>query len=139
MRRVTYTLLKHLHVTCVILSIGGFCLRGLWQLGLVNKSALAGRLSGKLRWLPHVNDTVLLVVAIALAVMSGQYPFVDAWLTAKVLGLVAYIMLGSLALTPGRPAKLRVTAGLTAVIVFGWIASVALSKDFTGFLLPFFI
>jgi uncharacterized membrane protein SirB2 len=26
--------------------------------------------------LPHINDTVLLVAALTLAAMSGQYPFV---------------------------------------------------------------
>jgi len=136
---VSYTLIKHLHVACVILSIGGFCLRGLWQLRWLKKSALAGRLSRKLRWLPHVNDTVLLAAAIILAVLIGQYPFVDAWLTAKVLGLIVYIILGSLALTPGRPARLRVTAGLLAVLVFAWIASVALSKHSAGFLSGLFV
>ncbi|MDP1527354.1 MAG: SirB2 family protein [Rhodocyclaceae bacterium] len=136
---MSYTLIKHLHVACVILSIGGFCLRGVLRLGLAKKSALAGRLSGKLRWLPHVNDTVLLVAALVLAVRIGQYPFVDAWLTAKVLGLIAYIILGSLALTAGRPARLRIAAGLMAVVVFGWIISVALSKHPVGFLLPIFV
>jgi len=135
---VTYILIKQLHVACVILSISGFCLRGILQLGFAKKSALAGRLSARLRWLPHVNDTVLLAAAITLAVMIEQYPFLDAWLTAKVLGLIAYIMLGSLALTPGRSIRLRVSAGLIAVAAFGWIASVALSKHPTGFLLPLF-
>ena len=51
-----------------------------------------------IRVLPHINDTVLLSAAVGLVLMSGQYPFVDAWLTAKVLGLTAYIILGSLAL-----------------------------------------
>lgn len=136
---MTYILIKQLHVACVILSISGFCLRGVLQFGVVKKSALAGRLSARLRWLPHVNDTVLLAAAITLAVMIEQYPFLDAWLTAKVLGLIAYIMLGSLALTPGRSISLRVSAGLMAVAVFGWIASVALTKHPTGFLLPLFI
>jgi uncharacterized membrane protein SirB2 len=135
---VTYILIKQLHVACVILSISGFCLRGVLQFGVAQKSALARRLSAKLRWLPHVNDTVLLAAAITLAVMIEQYPFLDAWLTAKVLGLIAYIMLGSLALTPGRSIRLRVSAGLIAVAVFGWIASVALSKHPTGFLLSLF-
>ncbi|MDP1652303.1 MAG: SirB2 family protein [Rhodocyclaceae bacterium] len=122
-----YLTIKHLHVTCVILSITGFCLRG-WL--LMQKSALAGR-----RWfriLPHVNDSILLAAAITLTVLIGRYPFVDAWLTAKVFGLIAYIVLGALALKPGRDPKFRVTAGLIAVAIFGWIVSVALSKQPLG-------
>jgi uncharacterized membrane protein SirB2 len=122
-----YLAIKHLHVTCVILRITGFCLRGLL---LARKSALAGR-----RWLrivPHVNDALLLAAALTLTVLIGHYPFVDAWLTAKVFGLIAYIILGALALQPGRSPRLRIAAGVMAVAVFGWIASVALTKHPLG-------
>lgn len=124
-----YVILKHLHVACVVLSITGFCLRGLL---IARKSALTGR-----RWvriLPHVNDTLLLAAALALTVLIGQYPFVDAWLTAKVFGVIAYIILAALAFQNGRPAWLRVGAGVGAVAVFGWIVSVALAKDPLGIL-----
>lgn len=122
-----YVAVKHLHVACVILSITGFCLRGLL---LARKSAVTGR-----RWfriLPHVNDTVLLAAAIALTVLTGQYPFVDAWLTAKVFGLIAYIILGAVAFDSRRGTPVRLAAGLAAVALFGWIVSVALSKNPLG-------
>lgn len=124
-----YLAIKHLHVTCVALSISGFCLRGFLHL---RKSALAGR-----RWLriaPHVNDAILLTAAIVLTILIGQYPLIDAWLTAKVFGLIAYIILGALALGAGRSPRLRIGAGLAAVFVFGWIVTVALTKDPLGFL-----
>lgn len=124
-----YAAVKHLHVACVALSISGFCLRGLL---LMRNSALARR-----RWfrvLPHVNDAILLTAAIVLTVLIGQYPFVDGWLTAKIFGLVAYIVLGALALRPGRPPRWRLGAGILAVAVFGWIVSVALSKNPLGWL-----
>lgn len=124
-----YTTLKHLHIVCVALSIAGFCLRGL-LIGL--KSALVER--RWLRILPHVNDTVLLAAAAALAVLSGQYPLVDTWLTAKLFGLIAYIVLGSLALKRGRSVRVRWAAGMLAIVVFGWIVSVALTKHPLGFL-----
>ena len=131
-----YSTIKYLHIACVTLSICGFCLRG----GLLmQKSALAVRLGGQ-RWFrifPHVNDTVLLAAALALAFMSGQYPFIDAWLTAKVFGLIAYIILGSLAFKSGRPPGLRLAAGIGAIIIFGWIVSVALSKQALGILSGF--
>lgn len=124
-----YLTIKHLHVTCVILSITGFCLRG-WL--LMQKSALAGR-----RWfriLPHVNDSILLAAAIALTVLIDHYPFVDAWLTAKIFGLLAYIIFGAVAFRPGRPPAVRFVAGLAALTTFGWIVSVALSKHPAGML-----
>jgi len=124
-----YLALKHLHVTCVILSIAGFVLRGLLH---ARKSALAGR--RWLRVLPHVNDTLLLAAALGMIAMLGQYPFVDAWLTAKVFGLIAYIILGALAFQSHRPAGARLAAGTAAVIVFGWIVSVALTKHPLGIL-----
>jgi len=136
-----YLTFKYLHVTCVILSISGFCVRGVL---LLQKSALAGRhkqWNGEwhggrpwLRALPHINDSLLLAAAIGLAVVLEQYPFVNGWLTAKIFGLLAYILLGALALKPGRDPCVRITAGIAAVAVFGWIVSVALSKHPAGFL-----
>ncbi len=124
-----YVAIKYLHIACVVLSISGFCLRGLL---LMRNSALARR--RWLRILPHVNDTILLTAGIVLTVLIAQYPFLDGWLTAKFFGLIAYIVLGALALKPGRPPRLRLAAGGAAVAVFGWIVSVALSKDGLGFL-----
>lgn len=124
-----YLAVKHLHVACVTLSITGFVLRGVLML---RESALAGR-----RWVriaPHVNDTLLLAAALALTVLTGHYPFVDAWLTAKVFGLTAYIALGSLALKAGRTRAIRITAWLAAILVFGYVMSVALTKNPAGLL-----
>jgi len=129
-----YLMLKHLHVTCVSLSLAGFLVR--WTLALGAAPTLARRLERRrwLRILPHLNDTLLLAAAIALAVLLGQSPFLDAWLTAKFFGLIAYIILGALALQRARSVRLRTEAGVAAVLVFGWIVSVALAKDPLGFL-----
>jgi len=124
-----YFAIKHLHVACVILSGTGFFFRGLLML---NDSPLAEQ-----RWLkilPHFNDTVLLAAALTLAVMVGQYPFVAAWVTAKVFGLLGYVILGSLALKTGRSKKVRVICWLLALLVFCYIVSVALTHDPRGFL-----
>lgn len=127
-----YVAMKQLHVACVVLSITGFCLRGML---LARKSALAER-----RWfrlLPHANDSILLAAALTLAVMIGQYPFIDDWLTAKVCGLLAYILLGAVALRAARQPRMQALAwfsGVAAVVVFGWIVSIALSKHPWGFL-----
>jgi uncharacterized membrane protein SirB2 len=61
----------------------------------------------------------LLAAALALTVLTDQYPFVDAWVTAKVFGLIAYIILGSLALKAGRTQRLRIAAWLAAFALWG--------------------
>lgn len=124
-----YVVLKHLHVTCVILSVTGFLLRGLLML---RESPLLGR-----RWVrtvPHLNDILLLAAAIGLSVITAQYPFVHGWVTAKIFGLIAYIILGSVALKAGRTKDVRVTAWLVALGCFGYIVSVALTKNPLGVL-----
>ena len=90
------------------------------------------------RWVkivPHVVDTLLLASAIALAIIIRQYPFVDAWLTAKVAGLLLYIGLGFVALRFGKRRSTRLIAWLMAQAVFAYIVLVAIQHD----PLPFFI
>jgi len=121
---VSYLALKHLHVTCVVLSGLGFCLRGLWML---QDSPLGRhRLS---RILPHVVDTLLLGSALSMAWMSGQYPFVNGWLTAKLFGLIAYILLGVMALRRGRSKAIRARYFVLALIAYAYIVSVALTRN----------
>lgn len=120
-------MLKQLHVACVVLSGVGFLVRGLW---MATDSPLL--LQPWVRRVPHVVDTLLLASAIALAVMLQQYPLVHGWLTAKVVGLLLYIGLGMLALKPRRPKPQRVAAWLAAMATFGYIVSVALTKDAAG-------
>ena len=124
-----YPALKHLHLTAVALSFSLFMLRGLWML------ADSPRLQQRwVRIVPHVMDTVLLASAIGLTLTLHQYPFVQSWLTAKLLGLVVYIILGSIALRYGPNKPLRATAWLAALLVFGYIVSVALTHNPLGFL-----
>ncbi|WP_374239970.1 SirB2 family protein [Zoogloea sp.] len=124
-----YLALKHFHITCVVLSGAGFALRGAWA--LAGSPLARARLT---RVLPHVVDSCLLLSAIALAWMAGQYPFVHGWLTAKIVGLLAYIGLGMVALKPGRAMALRAGAFVAALATFSWIVSVALSKNPAGWL-----
>jgi uncharacterized membrane protein SirB2 len=125
-----YLAIKYLHVTCVVISITGFFLRG-W-LTFAGSPVMNRRW---LKWAPHLNDTILLAAAIGLATMSGQYPFVAPWLTAKIVGLLAYILLGVVALRPGRPRGVRIAAWLAALAVFGYVVSVALTRSPAGGLL----
>jgi uncharacterized membrane protein SirB2 len=124
-----YLTLKHLHVTCVVLSGLGFFVRGLWM--------LAGSRMLERRWVrvaPHAIDTLLLASAIGLALTLGQYPLAQGWLTAKLVGLLAYIGLGMVALRRGRTRAIRAGAWFAALAAFGYIVSVALARDARGFL-----
>ena len=124
-----YSAIKHTHMLFAIASILFFILRGIWM--MTDSALLTRRVT---RVLPHVIDTVLLVTAIILAIMLAQYPFVAGWVTSKVLGLVAYIVLGVIALKRGRTKGVRVAAFVGAVAVFFWVMSVAFSKNPAGFL-----
>ncbi|WP_347331964.1 SirB2 family protein [Marinimicrobium locisalis] len=121
-------LLKHLHMTFALLSFLGFFLRGVW---MMTGSPLLRRKPVKV--VPHINDTLLLVTAIALAVLIGYSPLQHGWLLTKIVALFVYIGLGVLAFRhPKRPV--RIGAWLAALIVFLYIVSVAFSKDPLGFL-----
>ena len=124
-----YFLIKIIHVSCAVISISGFVLRGLW---IVQQSRLLQH--PLTRRLPHFNDALLLISALVMVVMSGQYPFVLNWLTAKVLALLVYILLGMLALKWGRTRRVKITAWLLALLTFGYVVSVALSRSALGLL-----
>ncbi len=121
---MSYALLKLIHVSAVLLSYLLFLTRGIWMM----------RASTQLqqRWvkiMPHVIDTVLLASAIMLAVLIQQNPLTDAWLTAKVVGLLVYIGCGMVALRFGKTRTVKVGSWIMAQIVFFYIVLVALTKN----------
>jgi len=121
-----YPEVRLVHILAVIASGSLFALRGL---GLLLGAAWPRAVA--LRRLSYAIDTVLLAAAIALTILVGQYPFVDAWLTVKVLALVVYIGLGIYAFrTPSRGPRLA--AWLAALAVFGFIVTVARAHDPLG-------
>jgi uncharacterized membrane protein SirB2 len=122
-----YALVKLLHVGTVALSLAGFTARGVLMLRA--SKALA------LRWVrivPHIVDTLLLASGLWLAWASAQYPFVQAWLTAKVLGLVAYIAFGMMALRRGKTRMARAVFFVLALAAAAYVVSVAIARDPAG-------
>ncbi|WP_115720274.1 SirB2 family protein [Gallaecimonas mangrovi] len=118
-----YLLVKQLHQALALVTVLFFIGRVLH--GLVAPSPAP-------RWLkvaPHIIDTALLAVGVWLAWQLGQYPFKDNWLTAKVVALVLYIALGTIAIKRGRTAQTRVLAAIGAVLVFLYIVGVAVYKS----------
>ncbi len=119
-----YASVRTLHITCAGLSIVLFGARGLMQIG-----GLAWRRGRWLRFAPHLNDTVLLGAAIALAWLSGQYPLALPWLTAKVLGLLVYIVVGRIALRTDVSSTTRLLAFAGALASVGYIVGVAVTRS----------
>jgi uncharacterized membrane protein SirB2 len=124
-----YALIKHLHLATIVVTLALFLLRGAWM--MMDSPLLQARWA---RIVPHINDTLLLASGIALAVLMQQYPLVHGWLTAKLFALIAYIVLGTLALKRGKTKAQRVTAWIAALLVFGYMLAVARAHD----PLPFF-
>lgn len=122
----------YLHITCVALSGALFLLRGGWML---TGSPLVDRRSVKL--FSYTVDTLLLTAAIALTLIVHQYPFVHAWLTVKVVLLAAYIVLGTYALRRGKSLRTRAICLAAALAVYGFIISVAITKNPWGLLAMF--
>jgi uncharacterized membrane protein SirB2 len=116
--------IKNLHVILAALSILGFIARGI--LMLRDSPILTARW---VRIAPHIIDTLLLVAGIWLAVRIQQYPFVDGWLTAKVLGIVAYVVVGAIGLRYGRTKPIRVIAWVGAIVIFLYIIGVAVTRS----------
>ena len=117
---MVYAAVKEPHLAAVALSWALFFLRGVWMI------ADSPRL--KARWVrvvPHVNDTILLLAGIYLATLVGLQP----WIVAKLVALVAYILIGMVAITRGRTKSMRIAAWVAAQCVFLYIVAVAVRKN----------
>ncbi len=117
-------MIKLIHVAAAFISISLFLLRGFW---VFKNSAMMEK-----RWvkiLPHVNDTVLLLAATILAITTHQYPFVDNWLTAKMIALIIYIVFGMYALKKAKTTKGKTIFFLLSIMIFIYIVMVAITRS----------
>lgn len=106
------------------LSFTLFLLRGVWML---RDSTLLNQ-----RWVriaPHAVDTLLLVSAIFLAWKLDISPLSTPWLAAKIVALLLYIGIGTIALKYGRTKRMRLVAWLSAQMVFLYIVCVAFTHN----------
>ena len=121
---MSYALIKHVHVTCALISFALFFLRGIWSF---KGSPIMQQ--GWVKVVPHAVDTLLLASALGMAYLIEQYPLVDAWLTAKFFGLLLFIILGSVALKHGKTRAIRIAAWLGAQVIFAYIVLVATNHN----------
>ncbi|MCO6441115.1 MAG: SirB2 family protein [Nitrococcus mobilis] len=119
-----YIVAKSLHITLVTATFLSFTARGVWML---YDSPLLSR-----RWvrvLPHAIDAVVLVSGLYLAVAFYEFPLTyHPWIIAKLIGLLAYVVLGTIALKRGRTKRVRVAAFVGSLLLFGCIVFVAITK-----------
>lgn len=115
-----YAQIKAVHIAAVVASGLLFLVRGA---AVQFDSTWA--MAAPVRYLSYTIDTVLLTAALMLATIVHQYPLVNGWLTAKVLLLVCYIVLGSFALKRGRTRAVRTTCWVAALLVYLFIVSIA--------------
>lgn len=119
-----YVALKITHVVAVLISISLFTYR----------FALLARhperpLTKTLKVLPHVNDTVLLAAAFGMLGLSRVNPFVVPWLTAKLIALLLYILLGAICLKSAPGSRRQIVFFVLAMAAFAYIVLVALGKQ----------
>jgi len=124
-----YALVKHMHMGMAYLSISFFIFRSILSV------TGAGLLQHKLiKILPHIIDSFLLLFAGHLMMTIQQYPFADTWLTAKLVALIAYIIVGTIAIKRGKTAVIRLWASIIAVAIFAYILGVAKSHNVMSWL-----
>jgi uncharacterized membrane protein SirB2 len=115
-------MLKALHIALAYLTVAGFVLRAFW--------ALSGSPLRQQKWVriaPHVVDTLLLVLGVALAIQLSISP-IAGWLGAKLVGLLAYIGFGVLTMrATSRP--LQALGLLGALMSVGYIFAVAFTRQ----------
>lgn len=119
-----YYPIKNLHMTAVALSILFFVVRAYWSIA---GSALLQH--PVVRILPHVVDSVLLICGVILAIMIGPF---QLWIITKLVLLVCYIGVGTIAIKRGRTPRTRLVAAIIAVAIFVYIIGVAINHNPAG-------
>ena len=119
-----YGLLKSIHVICAAITITGFVLRGFWM--LVDSPLLRHKLT---RIAPHIVDTLFLLSGIFMLVIAAMNPLTQPWLLAKFIALIAYILLGMVAIRRGKTKNVRAVAFVSAIAVFGYVIGVGMARS----------
>lgn len=126
-----YPWLLPLHISLVTLSVSLFALRGL--------GVLAGQRWPLSAWARHLApsiDTLLLVAGCTLWWLLQLNPLQDLWLGVKLVLLVVYIVLGSLALKRAPTRTGKALFFLAALAVAAYMIGAALSHHPLGVFAP---
>ncbi|MEQ8949990.1 SirB2 family protein [Parvibaculum sp.] len=127
-----YAEIRLVHIWSVILSGTIFFLRGLALLAGEGKAPGRIAMSMPVKLASYTVDTVLLTAALMLMTVVQQYPFIDPWLTVKVVLLAVSVGLGVAAFRFARTRAERAGLWAAALAVFLFIVSVARAHDALG-------
>ena len=122
-----YTILKFVHVSCVLLSLTGFLLRSYFL--LLSPGMLV---RWWVKYTPHFVETTLLISALAMLPLIDEYPFSDNWLTAKLLAMLCYIAVAGYTLHGAKKMITKFSLIMLSLIIFSYIIGVAIYHN------PFF-
>ena len=126
-----YTQIRAAHLFAVLVSGTLFAARGL--------GVLAGArwpMHAFVRYSSYTVDTVLLTAALMLVSILPAAMFANHWLTVKLVLVVAYVVLGTLALKRARTPRARFICYLAALVVFGIVIGIAWRHSPLGWLAP---
>lgn len=127
-----YAEIRLVHIWSVIFSGSLFFLRGAALLAGEGTALARIAMSMPVKLASYTIDTVLLTAALMLMTIVQQYPFIDHWLTVKVVLLFVYVGLGIAAFRFARTRAERAGLWAAALIVFLYIVSVARAHDALG-------
>ena len=125
-----YPQIKWVHVASVFASGLLFLLRG--TLVQVRREHIA--MLAPLRYLSYSIDTVLLSAAFMLLTILPHAMYANGWLATKLVLLLVYVVLGSLALKRGRTVRTRAICFFAAVLVYIGIIGIARAHHPMGWL-----
>ena len=115
-----YPQVRAVHIAAVLTSGALFALRGA---GVLMGGHWA--MAAPLRYLSYAIDTLLLGAALWLLTMLPAAVFANHWLALKLVLLVGYVVLGSLALKRARSAAMRALCYAAALGVYGAMFGIA--------------
>ena len=105
--------MKHFHMLLAVLSVALFTLRFAW---LLKESAMLDKKWVKIA--PHIVDTLLLAIGVAMAIKLAINPAEQLWLAEKLMAIFAYIFTGFYTLKLARNRMMQIFGYLGAI---GWV------------------
>lgn len=127
-----YPQIKLLHVATVLASGALFAVRGVLVLVGHERWAMAA----PARYLSYSIDTTLLTAALMLLTILPGALFANGWLIVKIVLLLVYVILGTLALKRARTRRARLACFVAAVTTYGFMFGIARAHHPLGVLLP---
>lgn len=118
-----YTTIKTLHITTAVLTVAMFSLRV-----VLDMTGYPTWRNTVLRWLPHLNDTILLTAGLYLLIAGPWSPLHHWWLAIKLILVLFYIFIGRIALQAGAARSRRIMAAALALLVITAIVMLARLK-----------